>query len=95
MDGVEVVYFKCDELNTKNIYLKFVQSLLDTHGLSHKYNVDDFNITKDIEDNKVSKKIEDISKYIINNPNSEKTFSHKIIYRMTYSGKANYFPIFC
>ena len=49
LDGVEVVYFKCDELNTKNIYLKFVQSLLDTHGLSHKYNVDDFNITKDIE----------------------------------------------
>ena len=49
LSGVEIVCFKSDELNTKNLYLKFVQYLLNTHGLNGKYNVNDFDITKDIE----------------------------------------------
>lgn len=53
LSGVEIVSFKCDELNTKKLYQKFIDSLLNTHGLSEEYNVNDFNITKDMEINGV------------------------------------------
>lgn len=53
LSGVEIVQFKSDELNTKNLYQKFIESLLNTHGLSGEYNVNDFNITKDMEINGV------------------------------------------
>ena len=44
--ALKLFLFKCDELNTKKLYQKFIESLLNTHGLSEKYNVNDFNITK-------------------------------------------------
>ena len=67
---------RAKEIN-KNVKKLF--EFIDENKLIEKRNVvnyilNNLNITKDIEDNKVSKKIEDISKYIINNPNSEKTF---------------------
>ena len=74
---------RAKEIN-KNVKKLF--EFIDENKLIEKRNVvnyilNNLNITKDIEDNKVSKKIEDISKYIINNPNSEKTFFYRYAYK--------------
>lgn len=62
---------------TKNVKKLF--DFIDNNTLIEKRNVinyilNNLNVTKDLTDDKVSRKIENITKYIINNPNSEKTF---------------------
>lgn len=62
---------------TKNVKKLF--DFINNNTLIEKRNVinyilNNLNVTKDLTDDKVSKKIENITKYIINNPNSEKTF---------------------
>lgn len=62
---------------TKNVKKLF--NFIDNNTLIEKRNVinyilNNLNVTKDLTDDKVSRKIENITKYIINNPNSEKTF---------------------
>ena len=42
LSGVEIVSFKCDELNTKNYIKNLLNLYLTQHGLSEKYNVNDF-----------------------------------------------------
>lgn len=62
---------------TKNVKKLF--DFINNNTLIEKRNVinyilNNLNVTKDLTDDKVSRKIENITKYIINNPNSEKTF---------------------
>lgn len=62
---------------TKNVKKLF--DFIDNNTLIEKRNVinyilNNLNVTKDLTNDKVSRKIENITKYIINNPNSEKTF---------------------
>lgn len=77
--------YKFIELYDSNKYediTKNVKKLFDfikNNTLIEKRNVinyilNNLNVTKDLTDDKVSRKIENITKYIINNPNSEKTF---------------------